>query len=264
MGAAAGSGAPARLPAAGGSRLARFRAGFMGNPAPAYPPAPEDLRVVRIMGLDLPLRATTAIFVATLVELFDYSRTAIPRPILDLGLAAGAMRYQALERVILFGLVPLLVILLAFRDQPRRYGLRLGDWRWGLLMSVTGIVVMTPIVLALTQDPAFARFYAPSAARPADVALTAFIDLAPSEFVFRGFLMFTLMRAMGPLGMVVAQLPFVFSHLNKPEIELLSTLFGGMVYGWVDWRTGSILWSILPHVYIVTLATLASAAAHPA
>ena len=130
-------------------------------------------------------------------------------------------------------------------------------------MSATGIVVMTPIVLALTQDPGFARFYAPSTARPADVALTALIDLAPSEFVFRGFLMFTLLRAMGPLGMVVAQLPFVFSHLNKPEIELLSTLFGGLVYGWVDWRTGSILWSILPHVYIVTLAVLASAAANP-
>ena len=71
-------------------------------------------------------------------------------------------------------------------------------------------------------------------------------------------------RLLTPLGRVVAQLPFVFSHLNKPEIELLSTLFGGLVYGWVNWRTGSILWSILPHVYIVTLAVLASAAFHPA
>jgi membrane protease YdiL (CAAX protease family) len=249
---------------AASSALTRFRDGFLGRPRPEYPPTPADRRVVRIMGLDLPLRATTAIFVATFVELFDYSRTAIPRPILDLNLAAGAIRYQALERTILFGLVPLLVVLLAFRDHPRNYGLRLGDWRWGLGLSVVGMAAMTPLVLALAQDPSFARFYAPSAARPADVALTALIDLAPSEFVFRGFLMFTLLRAMGPLGMVVAQLPFVFSHLNKPEIELLSTLFGGLVYGWVDWRTRSIVWSILPHVYIITLATLAAAAAWPA
>lgn len=243
-------------------RLARFRAAFVGSPA--YPGAPADARSVRVMGLDLPLRATTAIFVATFVELFDYSRTAIPRPILDLNLAAGAIRYQALERGILFGLVPLLVVLFVFRDRPGRYGLRLGDWRWGLGMSLVGIALMTPVVLLLTQDPGFAAFYAPSTARPADVALTSLIDLVPSEFIFRGFLMFTLLRTMGPLGMVVAQLPFVFSHLNKPEIELLSTLFGGLVYGWVNWRTGSILWSILPHVYIVTLAVLASAAFHPA
>ncbi len=250
-------------PAAGPrGRLARFRAAFVG--APAYPGTPEDARTVRVMGLDLPLRATTAIFVATFVELFDYSRTAIPRPILDLNLEAGAIRYQALERVILFGLVPLLVVLFAFRDRAGRYGLRVGDWRWGLGMSLVGMALMTPVVLLLAQDPGFAAFYAPSTARPADVALTAAIDLAPSEFIFRGFLMFTLLRAMGPLGMVVAQLPFVFSHLNKPEIELLSTLFGGLVYGWVNWRTGSILWSILPHVYIVTLAILASAALHPA
>lgn len=244
------------------SGLAAFWTAFVG--APTYPAAPEDRRNVRIMGLDLPLRATVALFVATVVELFDYSRTAIPKPILDLDLAAGALRYQALERVILFGLVPLLVIVLLFRDRPAGYGLRLGDWRWGLAMALAGIVIMTPIVLLLANDPTFAAYYAGSSARPADVALTAAIDLAPSEFVFRGFLMFTLLRSMGPVGLVVAQLPFVFSHLSKPEVELFSTLLGGLVYGWVNWRTGSIVWSILPHIYIVTLAILASAAFHAA
>lgn len=247
--------------AAPGGRLARFRAAFIGRIA--YPGTDADARTVRVMGVELPLRATTALFVATIVELFDYSRTAIPKPILDLNLAAGALRYQALERVILFGLVPLLVILFAFRDRPARYGLRLGDWRWGLGMALVGCLLMTPIVLLLANEPSFAAYYAGSTARPADVALTAAIDLAPSEFIFRGFLMFTLIRSLGPVGLVIAQLPFVFSHLSKPEVELFSTLFGGLVYGWVNWRTGSILWSILPHTYIVTLAILASAALHP-
>ena len=244
------------------SPLARLWTAFVG--APSYPGTPDDARTFRIMGVELPVRATTALFVVTIVELFDYSRTFIPEPILDLNLAAGALRYQALERVILFGLVPLLVILLAFRDRPSRYGLRLGDWRWGLAMSLAGCVLMTPIVLLLANEPTFAAYYAGSSARFADVALTAAIDLAPSEFVFRGFLMFTLLRFMGPVGLVVAQLPFVFSHLSKPELELFSTLLGGLVYGWVNWRTGSIMWSILPHIFIVTLAILASATFHPA
>jgi membrane protease YdiL (CAAX protease family) len=75
----------------------------------------------------------------------------------------------------------------------------------------------------------------------------------PSEFVFRGFLLFALVRAFGGIGVLISTLPFVFAHLGKPEIETFSTLFGGMVYGWVDWRTGSILYSAAAHVYIVTL-----------
>ena len=68
-----------------------------------------------------------------------------------------------------------------------------------------------------------------------------------------GFLMLTLLRAIGPVGLIVALLPFVFAHLGKPEIELFSTILGGAVFGWLDWRTRSIWWSALGHVYILTL-----------
>ena len=53
----------------------------------------------------------------------------------------------------LFGLVPLLVVLLGFRDRPSRYGLTLGDWRWGVGLMVVGCVVMTPIVLWFATLP---------------------------------------------------------------------------------------------------------------
>jgi hypothetical protein len=34
-----------------------------------------------------------------------------------------------------------------------------------------------------------------------------------------------------------------------------------MLYGWLAWRTGSILWGALAHTYILTLVMAASAAA---
>jgi membrane protease YdiL (CAAX protease family) len=71
--------------------------------------------------------------------------------------------------------------------------------------------------------------------------------------------MFPLLRLIGPFGMLVATMPFVFAHLGKPEVELFSTLFGGLVYAWVDWRTRSIVWSTIAHVYIVTLLVLLAA-----
>lgn len=244
---------PARSRAA--SWLASFTAG------PAYPASDADRRTFRLLGLELPLRATTAIVVMTLVVLFDFTRTAIPEDVQAIGRAAAAIRYQALERVILFGLVPGLVIVFAFRDRLADYGLRLGDWRWGLGLAVAGCAVMTPVILSVGSNAQFSAFYGVSSASAGDLLVTNLLDLIPTEFVLRGFLMFTLIRAIGPLGVVVALLPFVFVHLGKPEIELFSTLGGGMVFGWLDWRTRSILWSALGHVYILTLITAVAGAA---
>ena len=236
----------------------RVRRGFTA--APAYPATDAERRTVRIVGLDLPLRATTAVLVVTLVLLFDYTRTAIPQEVQAIGRAAGAIRYQALERVVLFGLVPSLAVVFAFRDRLTNYGWGLGEWRWGLGLAIAGCAVMTPMIVAVGSSAAFSTYYSVSGAPVGDLLVTNLLDLIPAEFLMRGFLMFTLLRTIGPLGIVVAQMPFVFVHLGKPEIELFSTLLGGMVFGWLDWRTRSIWWSALGHVYILTLVVAVAGA----
>jgi membrane protease YdiL (CAAX protease family) len=225
--------------------------------SPTYPPDAADRRTVSILGLEMPLRASVAIALVTIALVLDYSRTFIPEAIQDLGRAAEANRYQAIERAILFGIVPLAVVLLAFRDRPGRYGLRLGDWRAGIALGLLGCAVMTPVALALAQVPSFRDYYAVSWAPPLDLVVTHALDLVAAEFLVRGFLLFALVRVFGGAGVLIATLPFVFAHLGKPEVELFSTLFGGMVYGWVNWRTGSILYSGVAHVYIVTLLLVA-------
>ena len=69
------------------------------------------------------------------------------------GTGTEAMRALSIERAIAFGLVPLLVVVLGFRDRLPRYGLTLGDWRWGLALVFAGCLVMTPIVLAFARLP---------------------------------------------------------------------------------------------------------------
>ena len=54
-------------------------------------------------------------------------------------------------------------------------------------------------------------------------------------------------------------MPFVFGHLGKPELELFSTLGGGLVYGWLAWRTRSIVWGAIGHTYILSLVMVAAA-----
>ncbi|MBA2315324.1 MAG: CPBP family intramembrane metalloprotease [Chloroflexi bacterium] len=248
--------APSRSELRRPAALRRFASAFVA--ASAYPPTAADLRTVSLVGLELPIRAAFAIAYVTLAVLFDFSRTFIPESIQDLGRAAEAMRFQAIERLILFGLAPLAIVVLAYRESPAGYGLRLGDWRWGIGLAVAGMTVMTPVVLALAAVPQFRDYYSVSAASSLDIVVTHALDLIPAEFMFRGFLLFTLVRAFGPIGVLIATLPFVFSHLGKPEIELFSTLFGGLAFGWLNWRTGSILYSAVAHVWIISLMLIAT------
>jgi membrane protease YdiL (CAAX protease family) len=226
---------------------------------PSYPPDERDVRTFRLAGLELPIRATVVVVAVILIVIFDFQRSLIPDELIRYDRNPGEQRLQAYSRVVLFLLVPLAIVLLGFRDRPSRYGLQVGDWRWGLGLTVVGCVVMTPVVLVLSRAPDFVAYYAPSYEPLPGLLTTTVLDLVSTEFVYRGFLMFALARLFGPIALVIALFPFTLTHLTKPEAELLSTFAGGAVYGWVAWRTRSIVWGALAHVYIVTLIIVASA-----
>jgi membrane protease YdiL (CAAX protease family) len=226
---------------------------------PAYPATPADGRTVGVVGLRLPVRASVAMAVVTFALLFDYSRTFFPAGV-PTDRSPEAMVATAIERFLLFGLIPFGVVVLGFRDRPGRYGMTLGEWRWGAPLLGAGCLLMTPIVLWFATLPDVRAYYAQSAAPIGALVVTNAVDLTATEFAFRGFLMLTLVRLIGPFGVLVATMPFVFSHLGKPELELFSTLGGGLIYGWLAWRTRSIVWGSIGHTYIVTLVTLAAAA----
>ena len=220
---------------------------------------PADQRTIDLLGLRLPARASIAVAVTTLLLLIDFSRILMPTSIQELGHSAAGLRAIAVERVVIWLVVPLALVVLGFRDSPRRYGLTLGDAPAGAVLAVVGSVLMTPVVLWFASLPDVVAYYSVSAAPVADVVATNILDLTAAEFLFRGFLMFALVRAIGPLGVLIAVMPFAFGHLGKPVLELLSTLGGGLAYGWLAWRTGSIVWGSIAHIYILSLVTLAAA-----
>ncbi len=249
-------------PSRGAARLRSWLAA-----GPSYPPDAADLRSVELLGLSLPVRASIAVLLVALLLLLDYHQRVDGLITLVTGWAAvtpaDGKRIQGMGRLLLLGGVPLLVVLAGFRDRAGRYGLRLGDWRAGLALALGGCLVMTPVVLVIARVPAFAAYYAPQAASAPDVFVTSALDVIPAEFFFRGFLLFALLRVIGPIAVLVATLPFAFAHLGKPEVETLSTLGGGLVYGWLDWRTGSVLWSGLAHTWILGLVVVAAASGLP-
>ena len=222
---------------------------------PGYPPNDEDLADLRILGLALPRRASVAVLAATALILVD-RLGLIFSPTTSAELGPG-LRAVSVARLVLFLIAPLAIVVFGFRDSPARYALRLGDWRWGGGLLLAGLAVMTPIILALAQLPEFRGYYGGVPRPLGSVLASNLVELIPAEFLLRGFLMFALWRRIGPLALVVAQVPFVLTHIGKPDVELWSTFIGGSVFAWLDWRTGSILWSALGHVYVLTLMLVA-------
>ena len=220
---------------------------------PAYEASAADLREVHVAGVALPVRSSIVLFVATAALVLDATKRAV-LPAVDGLLGAGdPVLNLALERAILFGALPLLVVALGFRDRPARFGLSLGDWRWGASLLVVGLVVMTPVIAWFAGFQDFRAYYGTLTGSVAQIALRNGLEVIPAEFLFRGFLLFVLLRRIGPLAIVVVQVPFVMAHIGKPEIELWSTFLGGSIFAWLDWRTGSVLWSALGHLYVLTL-----------
>jgi len=165
--------------------------------------------------------------------------------------------YKYIDRVILYLIIPLVIILLIFRENPREYGLTLGDWKTGLILTFAGILLMAPVIWYLGKgDPSMSDYYKPFAV---GLPWRTFLDLIGWEFFFRGWILFGYARKFGAEALWLQAVPFALAHIGKPEIETLTTIFGGFAFGWVAWRTRSFLYPFLIHWFISSFIILVSA-----
>lgn len=165
--------------------------------------------------------------------------------------------YKALDRVFVYLLIPLLVIVLAFRQSPKEYGFQLGDWKAGLVITLGAMALIGPVIWLVVRADAAMRSYYEYLFGPA-LPLITFLDLIGWEFFFRGWLLFGYAREFGDHALWLQAVPFAIAHIGKPEIETLSTIFGGFLFGVVAWRTKSFLYPFLIHWFVFTFTVIAS------
>ncbi|MBN1785495.1 MAG: CPBP family intramembrane metalloprotease, partial [Candidatus Methanofastidiosa archaeon] len=67
-----------------------------------------------------------------------------------------------------------------------------------------------------------------------------------TEFFYRGFMLFGLDR-LGKGAILVQAIPYAYVHLGKPMLEVYYSFFAGIVFGYIDWESKSILPSFLLH-----------------
>lgn len=193
--------------------------------------------------LNFDWKIVTATIVSTLLLMVDHYHRLTP--------------YKYWDRVILYLVIPLLLTLILFRENPREYGFSLGDWKLGLIYTALGILLMAPVIYYLgSGDESMKAYY--ERFLPG-LPWTTFLDLIGWEFIFRGWILFAYARKFGAEALWLQAVPFALAHMGKPEVETLSTIFGGFAFGWVAWRTKSFLYPFLIHWFISTFIILVAA-----
>lgn len=167
--------------------------------------------------------------------------------------------YKYWDRVILYLVIPLLITLILFRNDPRGYGFSFGDWKLGLTYTALGILFMAPVIYFLGSGNAVVKSYYEHFMP--GLPWTTFLDLIGWEFFFRGWILFAYARKFGVEAIWLQAVPFALAHIAKPEVETLSTIFGGFAFGWVAYRTRSFVWPFLIHWFIATFIIIVAAGA---
>lgn len=169
----------------------------------------------------------------------------------------GGAWWKAVDRTILYFIIPMLFIRFVFRERPQLYGFSLGDWRAGLILTLGGILLMIPILWFLNRgDTNMQNYYRPYLA---GLPWNTLADLFGWEFIFRGWLLFGYARKFGSEALWLQAVPFAMAHIGKPAVETLSTIFGGFLFGWVAYRTKSFIYPLLIHWFVASFTIMVAA-----
>ena len=162
--------------------------------------------------------------------------------------------YSYASGLVLFCLIPVLLITLVFRESLTKYGVQLGDKKFGWL----AVGVMAPVMILLTypsaSDPQFLAEYplfrgaGASAGTFVQHSLLYLVYYVSYEMFMRGFIQFGLRERFGDWNAILMQTVIsTLFHIGKPNGEVYSSILGGLIWGIVVFRSRSLLYVLIVH-----------------
>lgn len=155
---------------------------------------------------------------------------------------------------LLFGIVPMLIVKLVFREKLADYGLRLGDGGGILRNSLIFAPIMFVLGMLTGRDPAFWDVY-PFNPVVSNAFLLFFVHSLTYltyyfgwEFFFRGFMQNGLRNSCGIYTAVLVQtMASTLLHFGHPMTEMLGSIVGGLFWGFLALRCRSIWAGFVQH-----------------
>jgi membrane protease YdiL (CAAX protease family) len=145
-------------------------------------------------------------------------------------------------------------LLILGRVDIRKYGFSFGKMKFWVPITVIFFIFMIPLIFWSSGLESFQKTYP-----MLPLAKKGFIGFIVAElsfglffvyweYFFRGYMLFALEKKMGFLTANLLQaMAFAFMHLGKPELEVYSSLVGGLIIGWLAWKSKSFLPAFIIH-----------------
>jgi membrane protease YdiL (CAAX protease family) len=153
----------------------------------------------------------------------------------------------------------LIAVLPLGRDAPAALGLRPVGWR-PIVLAVLGTTVLSFVVSQLGPQPEGVREVTQGLRGVQALQTLAVLGLlAPiaEELVFRGLLYGWLAgRWSNLVAFIVSSLAFAAAHTEPLHVLMVLPL--GFWFGWLRWRTGSLVPTIVAHIINNTIAVSAA------
>lgn len=164
-------------------------------------------------------------------------------------------RHHTWDGLLFYFAIPFATILV-LRENPLKWGLTIGRWRWTLGLTLVGALGAVALLIMAVRMPVFRQYYRRLGPQTGTwwpwIGFLA-VDMFVWEFFFRSFMLFGLEPALGELAIYVQMIPFAIAHLGKPEAETLSSIAGGILVGYIVRRSRSFWPAFILHMIIGTV-----------
>lgn len=142
-------------------------------------------------------------------------------------------------------------------------GFQPGNFKLGLILILISIPIVAAMAYKSSNDPKLKRYYPFS--KNACRSLKTFVVYEISylllyyiawEFTFRGFFLFSIAEMMGYsksgilIAILIQAIISTVYHLGHPDLEILTTLVGSIIFGIVAYATKSFLYTLFIHALL--------------
>ncbi|MEO0126991.1 MAG: CPBP family intramembrane glutamic endopeptidase [candidate division WOR-3 bacterium] len=163
---------------------------------------------------------------------------------------------------IMYGTSPVIPMLL-FKNKPKDYGIRIGDYKVWAKDILLILCIMIPIVLIAFKFTNFKSVYPLShTARRGinNLLIYEFVHLCYMfgwELFFRGFMLFGLSKKIDHrLAILIQTIPFALLHYRKPPLEAYGSIIAGIFLGIIAIRGKSFLPCAILHFSVALIADI--------
>ena len=204
-------------------------------------------------------RRTLVIFVAALLSLWfaHFGLRYVP----DTSTRLAELCWWSGTQIVSYLIVPLIVVrLVGWKPSDIGWKFRGTSRHWNYYAILFVIAVPFVVVASMTTEfqnryPLLEVFQGQENVWPDLRIWWIFyvLQFVAVETFFRGFLVLGLAKRFGQMSILIATIPYLMIHFTKPPVEALAAIVGGIVMGFLAYRTKSVWWGVALHVSVAAL-----------